>query len=149
MEIDLQEKELLIREIKALTGQIQGETRNKYLSLLEFLEKGEVPEELMGYVERLLEIGFETGRIGKVYDREDEQVFLRIYHKTLRGSRILSLLQETNRSLTTLKNQLIRNISFSLKNPGAYRLTIDTHLCHIILGIDSEGARIENIEVGI
>jgi hypothetical protein len=149
MEIDLQEKELLIREIKALIGQIQGDTRNKYISLLESIEKGKVPEELMGYLERLLEIGFETGRIGKVYGREDEQVFLQIYHKTLRGSRILSLIQETNRSLTTLKDQPIRNISFSLKNPGAYRLTLDTPLCHIILGIDPEGVRVENMEVSI
>jgi hypothetical protein len=149
MEIDFQEKELLAGEIKALAEAIQGDTRNTYASLLKFIEAGQVPEEFMIYLERLLEIGFETGRIRRVYGREGEQVFLQIYHKTPKGSRILNLVKETNRSLTTLKDQVVQNVSFSLKSPGAYRLIIDTPTCQLTLGIDPDGTRIENTEVGI
>lgn len=149
MEIDLQEKEPLTEEIKAFAERIQGEAENKYTLLLKSVEEGYVPEELIYYLERLLEIGFETGRIRKIYGREGEQIFLHIYHKTLKGSRILSLLKETNRALTALTNQIIQNVSFSFKSPGAYRLAIDTDSCRLTLGVDSDGVRVENIEVGI
>jgi len=148
MEIDAQEKGLLAGEIKILAERIRGEAGDGYARLLEAVEAGNVPEELIGYLERLLEMGFETGRIGKIYGREGEQAFLRVYHKTLRGARILNLVKETNRSLTALKDQVIQDISLSLKSPGAYRMVIDTNTCQLTLGIDPDGARIENVEMG-
>lgn len=150
MEVEAGEKAWLQAEIEVFLTRLEdAEAKGRYAQLLESVKTGQVPERLLGDLERLLEIGLETGRIRKIYGPHGEQVFIKLYGRTPRGSGILKLVEEVNEAFKALVGHVIDEIAFSPKGPGSYRLVIDTDRCRVTVGIDRDGIKAEGVEIGI
>src|SRR5262249_23569942 len=62
------EQQVMLAEIDAVAAQLQSaEARAAYAELRAAAEAGEVPDELLPPLERLVEIGLETGRIRQLH----------------------------------------------------------------------------------
>ena len=150
MKIGATEQELVIQEIGALGVLLRNpETRARYAELRSAIEAGEVPDELLGHLGNVLELGLESGRIRNLYGADGEQALARVFQRTPAGSERAAGAREVTDALAGLRGQCIEDISISAVGPGSYGITIDTDRCQITLRLDRAGARVENVAVGI
>ncbi len=99
-------------------------------------------------LERLLEMGLETGRIRQTHSAHGEMAAVRIFQRTPRGAALKATCDSANAALEALQGQPIENLSFSLRGPGAFTLAIETEQGHLTVHIDRHGVRVRSVEVG-
>ncbi len=143
------ERPVLLSEIDAVAAQLRNaEAREVYAELRSAVEAGDVPEGLLPTLERLLEMGLETGRIREVHTAHGEMAATRVFQRTPKGAALKATCDEANAALESLKGQTIESVSFSVRGPGAFALTLETAEAHLTLHIDRHGVRVRSIEVG-
>ncbi len=148
IELDAAAREWLQEEVQALLERLQtSEGRAPYVALSSAIEAGCVPEALLSALERLLELGLQTGRIRHRYGPHAEAALLRLYHRTPAGAAITRATDEANRALASLQGHAIQAITFVPRGPGQYQLTIETDRCQVTLETDREGIWIKGLDV--
>lgn len=148
IELDAAAREWLQEEVQALLARLSTpEGRALYAALLSAIEAGHIPEALLGPLERLLELGLQTGRIRHRYGPQAEAALLRLYQKTPAGAAIAQTAEEANRALASLQGHAIQAIIFAPRGPGQYQLTIETDRCQITLETSREGIWVKSLEV--
>jgi hypothetical protein len=144
------ERPVLLAEIDAVVQQLRdAEAREVYGELRAAVEAGEVSDGLMPYLERLLEMGLETGRIRQVHSPHGEMAATRVFQRTPLGSALKATCDQTNEALQSLQGQSLENLSFTVRGPGAFTLTLETDQSTVTLQIDRHGVRVRSLEVGI
>jgi hypothetical protein len=143
------ERPVLISEIDAVAAQLRNaEAREVYAELRAAVEAGDVPEGLLPTLERLLELGLETGRIREVHSAHGEMAATRVFQRTPKGAALKATCDEANAALESLRGQPLESVSFSVRGPGAFALTLETAEAHLTLHIDRHGVRVRSVEVG-
>jgi hypothetical protein len=143
------ERQVLLGEIDAVMAQLRNaEAREIYEEMRTAVEAGEVTEGLLPPLERLLEVGLETGRIRQVHSAHGEMAAVRVFQRTPKGSALKATCEEANAALESLEGQPIDSVSFSVRGPGAYTLTLNTEQAHVTVHIDRHGVRVRSVEVG-
>lgn len=144
------ERQVLASEIDAVIAQLRNaEAREVYAELKAAVEAGEVDEGLLPPLERLLEMGLETGRIRQLHSAHGEMAAVRVFQRTPRGSALKATCDETNAALQSLQGQSLENLSFTLRGPGAYTLTLETDKARVLIQIDRHGIHVRSLEVGV
>ena len=150
MRIGAIEQELLVEELGALGALLrQPETRARYAELRTAIEAGEVPDELLGHLGNVLELGLESGRVRKLYGADGEQALARVFQRTPAGAERAAAARAVSEALAGLRGQAIEDITVSATGPGSYGIVIDTDRCQITLKLDRSTARVENVAVGM
>jgi hypothetical protein len=150
MRVSAVEQELLAPEIRSYAGALgDAGAREKYLVLLVAVEDGEVPDDLLGHLSNVLEVGLQSGRLRKFYGADGEQALARLFHRTPAGARLAATAQEVTTALEALHGQTIADIKIAAAGPGGYRLTIDTDRCEITVRLDRSGVDVENLAIGV
>lgn len=151
IELDADQREILQRELRRVMPSLAPATtlRHQYQRLSEALGAGAIPQELMGPLEQVLEMMLSTSRPRRVYGPAAEQALIALYQQTPAGIRLRQLVDQVNRSLTMLKAQRIERLSFSLKRPGAYQLTIETDQCELLVSIGRDGVSVDQLSIGV
>jgi len=148
IELDAVAREWLQEEIRALLERLPTlESQAPYRALASAIEVGHVPETLLGALEKLLELGLQTGRIRYLYGPHAEATLLRLYHRTPAGTAVARATDEVNQALANLQGHTIQEIAFIPRGPGQYQLTIETDRCQLILETNREGIWIKALEV--
>jgi hypothetical protein len=143
------ERQLLLDEIDAVAAQLRNaEAREVYAELRAAVVAGEVTDGLLPTLERLLELGLETGRIREVHSAHGEMAATRVFQRTPKGSALKAACDEANAALEGLQGQPLDAVSFSVRGPGAYTLTLNTDQAHVTVHIDRHGVRVRSVEVG-
>lgn len=146
--LDLAQREVLLEEIGALAGSLGDPlVRRPYDELAAAVADGEVGEELLGRLERVLQMTLETGRARRVHGAQHEQSLLRLFRQTPRGAAAHRATEAVNQALATLEGQTIDGMLFTVQGPGAYRFGLATGRCRITLEIDRHGVSVESLEV--
>lgn len=148
--LDEVQREVLAHEIDVLVRRLPDETaRAPYLRLRAAVEAGEVPEDLFGHLENLIELALQTGRARRFHRAEGEQALIQLFQRTPRGRAAAEQVQTLNAALAALKGQVIDSVRVSASAPGSYSITIDTDRCIITIKVDRTGARVESMAVGV
>jgi hypothetical protein len=143
------ERQVLLAEIDALAPQLRNaEAREVYVELRAAVEASDVPEGLLPTLERLLELGLETGRIREVHSAHGEMAAVRVFQRTPKGAALKATCEEANAALESLRDQPLENLAFSVRGPGAFTLTLETEQAHLTVHIDRHGVRVRSVEVG-
>ena len=82
-------------------------------------------EGLLPPLERLLEMGLETGRIRQVHTAHGEMAAIRVFQRTPRGSAMKATCDAANEALRSLQGQSLEGLAFAVRGPGAFSLTRD------------------------
>jgi hypothetical protein len=150
MNIGATESELLTQEIGSLAGMLRDPAaRERYGALRDAVREGEVPEELVGHLGNILEMGLQSGRLRALYGADGEQALTRLFHRTPTGSALQDEAKSVTHALNGLQAQRIEEIRVAALGPGTYGLTIDTDRCQVSVRLDRGGVRVESLAIGI
>lgn len=151
IEVEADQREILQRELRRVMPSLAPATtlRHQYERLSEALGAGAIPQELMGTLEQVLEMMLSTSRTRRVYGPMGERALIALYDQTPAGVRFRQLVNQVNRSLDMLRGQRIERLSFSLKRPGTYQLTIGTDHCQLLVSIGREGISVDQLSIGV
>lgn len=148
--IEEREREILLDELRALSGVLRDpEARARYADLARAAEAGEVAPDLVGDLERVLELTLETGRVRHMQGADGEQALLSLFGRTPRGEAVRRTTREANQALAALAGQTLRGLDFSPRGPGTFRLEIATDLCRLTLEINRRGVTVDSVGVGV
>lgn len=117
-------------------------SRARYSAVAAAASAGAVPADLLGALDTLLEMLFDTGRAS------NRAVLQSVFSRTPRGRAQASALREVNRALETLRDQTIARIRLSSAGPSQHSVTIETDRCRLVLDLSRAGASISSLEVG-
>lgn len=144
------ERPVLLGEIDAVVPQLRNaEAREVYAELRAAVAAGEITAGLLPPLERLLEMGLETGRIRQVHTAHGEMAALRVFQRTPKGSALKAACDAANEALQSLQGHAIESLSFSVRGPGAYSLVLETDQTTVTVHIDRHGVRVRSMEVGL
>jgi hypothetical protein len=150
MRIGATEQELLTQEINDLTRLLRDPlARARYGELAETIREGDVPEELLGHLGNVLELGLQSGRLRALYGADGEQILTRLYHRTPTGATLQDEAKSVSHALSGLQAQTIEEIRVSALGPGSYGVMIDTDRCQINIRLDRAGVRVESLAIGV
>jgi hypothetical protein len=137
------EAEVLAQEAAAFAGALtDSAASDRYARLASAAaENGEVPDELVGALEAMLELVFEKGR------PTNRAVLQAVYRRTPRGRQQLEASREVNAALRTLRGQRLEDLRISA-GPRRHTLVVETDRCRLTLELDSAGARVASLETG-
>jgi hypothetical protein len=143
------EQQVMLAEIDAVAAQLQSaEARAAYAELRAAAEAGEVPDELLPPLERLVEIGLETGRIRQIHSAHGEMAASRLFQRTPRGRALKETCDRANEALQSLEGQTVESLAFAPRGPGGFSLSLETDQARITVHIDREGVQVRSVEIG-
>lgn len=146
--IDPVQREVLLAELAALAGSIHDpESRGRCEELTAAVTEGTVEEDLLAFLEGVLEMSLQTGRARRVHGPESEQALLRLFQQTPRGGAARRATEAVNKALASLAGQTIGKMLFTVQGPGVFRLGLETSGCRLTLEIDRHGVSVESLEV--
>jgi hypothetical protein len=150
IEIEPSLRDVLAEETEALQARLHDtDSRARYGELLDAIQAGRVPEVLLAPLERLLELGLQTGRVRRVHSPQAESSYLRLYHKTPRGQTIVKAVDEANTALQALSGQVLEDVAFHARGPGVYQLVIQTEQFSLAIETRPEGIWVRELGVGL
>lgn len=142
------EQQFLAEEIPLFAGELRSpDAQAQYARLRVEVQGGEVSDDLLPALERLLALGLETGRIRRVHTAHGEMAALRLFSRLPAGQALRSQADSVNEALAELKGQAIEEVSFAPRGPGGHTLTLATDGYRITIDIDRQGVRIHNVDV--
>ena len=148
--LDDDERELLLNELDAFSSSLaDAESKIPYIALRRNIEEGKIPLENIIYLENILELTLQSGRVRKLQSPQAEKRLLQLFNCTPRGDAIKRGVIETNKALAALKGRVLNTVSFTPNIPGAYRIRIDTDSCRVDLEINRQGVSVKAIEIDI
>ena len=122
--------------------------RDGYLALAAAFADGEVEDELIPPLERLLDLGLRTGRVRRVHGPHAESAVARVFHATPAGQTLAAALTEVNAALTALRGQPLDRLAFAARGPGSYTLSIETPAAGLTLELGPGGVAVRDVSVG-
>jgi hypothetical protein len=151
LEITNEEKEILKREIEILCERPEGnhKTNIQFEELLNSINGQKIDEPQLSVLSHVLELLLASGEIRKKYSPIEEQKIFRLYGRTPIGKELKENIDELNNSLKALQAQKIEDISFSLKLPGIYGISIKTDKCELSLNASQFGVYADKLEFEI
>lgn len=143
------EREVVVAELDEVLGRArEPESRRQLSGLREEAERGQIPADQIGYLERLIEVGLESGRIRSAHTAHGEMAALRLYRRTPRGQAIQKSLEAVSQALSALAGQTLEELSLSFAGPGKFSLTVSTDQGRVLVQLDRGGAELRSLEVG-
>lgn len=148
MRLEPTAREVLAGELEAFVlrlGDVPAAAR--YAALLAAVQQADIPADLVGELERLLELGLETGRFRSKYGGYPADALLRLYHRTPRGAAVAASARGVSDALAALEGQTLQSIRVAAGPPGSYTLTVETDRAHLMIRLSRGGARVDTVEV--
>ena len=115
--------------------------RARYERLATLAGSGQLPEDLVGPLETMLELLFEKGR------PTNRAVLQSVYAKTPSGRQRTAAARDVNSALRTLQGQTITELRLSSGVSG-FTLVVETDRCRVTLDLDRQGPRVASLETG-
>ena len=110
------------------------------------IDEGSVVEEVET-LERILELGLQTGRIRALYGPGGEQAALRLYRRLPHGSGLDQSAAAVNEALRALDGRTLEGIQVRSVGPGAFALTVQAGGTELSVQLDRNGARLASVGV--
>jgi hypothetical protein len=124
------------------------EAQEEYQALAAAVANLKVPASLIPRLTAILEISLSGERIRKTSGPGAHLALMALFQKTARGKALAAEVAALNAALGQLKNQELTEINAAQRGPGIYTLTIGTPACKMIIRFESDGVRIESVELG-
>ena len=147
--VETDARDVLAAEAAALRETITDpDARDGYLALAAAVAGGEVEDELVPALERLLDLGLRTGRVRRVHGPHAESALARVFNGTPAGLSLAATLAEVNGALGALRGQPLDRLTFAARGPGSYTLSIETPVAGLTLDIGPGGVAVKDVSVG-
>ncbi len=149
IELKTEERELLQEEVSSFLALLTEEGRTRYGTLADAVQTGTLPDEALGPVGDLLEVGLQTGRIRKLHRASGEQALLRVFGRTPAGQALTAQTADVNRALGELAGQEIESMRVLTRVPGTHLLQISTGEAELTLRFGPDGIAVESVALSL
>jgi hypothetical protein len=143
LDLEPAEAELVSLEAAAFARALPDPAaRSRYEGLASAAAAGLIPPELLGPLETMLQLVFETGR------PVNRTVLQAVYARTPGGKQRAASTREVNRALDALRGQTLMQLRVASAGPSQQTLTIETDRVRVQLEFSRQGAQITSLEGG-
>ena len=134
------------REVALAEAQAVLAAGGSTAELVAEIDEGEVVAEVDA-LERILELGLQSGRIRALYGPGGEQAALRLYRRLPHGAELDESAREITAALHSLQGLPLRSIELRAVGPGAFALSIAAGEVELDVRLDRQGARLSSVGV--
>jgi hypothetical protein len=134
------------REVALAEAQAVLAAGGSTAELVAEIDEGSIVEELDA-LERILELGLQSGRIRALYGPGGEQAALRLYRRLPRGGELDESAREVSAALRSLEGLPLRSIELRAVGPGAFALSLAAGELELDVRLGREGARLSSLGI--
>jgi hypothetical protein len=134
------------REVALAEAQAVVAAGGSAAELVAEIDEGSVVEEVET-LERILELGLQTGRIRALYGPGGEQAALRLYRRLPHGTEVAETIEAVNEALRSLAGRELESIQLRAVGPGAFALAVQAGGAELGIHVDRQGARLSSVGV--
>jgi hypothetical protein len=134
------------REVALAEAQAVLAAGGSTAELVAEIDEGSVVEEVEA-LERILELGLQSGRIRALYGPGGEQAALRLYRKLPQGAELDASAAAVNEALRALAGRELESIQVRAVGPGAFAITVQAGSAELSVQVDRLGARLSSVGV--
>jgi hypothetical protein len=138
-----QEREVAAEEVRAVLA--AAPDREELAALADALEEARVPEALVPLLERIVELGLQSGRIRAVYGPGGEQAALKLFRRLPAGREASESAREVSEALAALEGRTLEAVSIGTAGPGAFTLSLRADGMDVSVRLDRSGARLATV----
>jgi len=140
------ELEVALEEVRAVRAAARDEGhRGQLAALAAELEEQEVSDELLPVLERIVDLGLQSGRIRSVYGPSGEQAALRLHRRLPAGAESQASAREVSEALGALRGRVLEEVSIAVNGPGAFTLSLAADGLELTVRLDRNGARLSSV----
>jgi hypothetical protein len=141
-----EEREVALAEALAVLAVAGDEAyRDELAQLVAALDDSELGAGEAGTLERVVELGLQTGRIRAIYGPGGEQAALRLYRRLPGGSELGASAAAVSDALGALAGRTLQSIRVEATGPGAFALTLAVDGADFSVRLDRQGARVTSV----
>jgi hypothetical protein len=146
--VKAEEREVALGEVQAVLSAARDEDyRARLASLVSSVEQGELDGDEAAELERVLELGLQTGRIRAVYGPGGEQAGLRLFRRLPAGAGLAETARSVSAALATLNGRSLESFRIEVIGPGMYRLALVAGGAEVAVRLDRSGVQLASIGV--
>jgi len=146
--VDGDAREVALAETQAVFEMAQDESyRDRLTGLAAALDEGEVNGADAEELERLIELGLQSGRLRALYGPEGERAALSLYRRLPRGAELTASAREVTQALRSLAGAEVHSISLEAVGPGAFALSLVAGGTELSIRLDRQGARLASVGI--
>lgn len=145
VELSDEEAEIVAAEASAAAGVLDGPRRDQARALAEEARGGQVPDDLLATLERILTASLQGGRARHLYKAEGERLLTRLLARTPGGRRQQEELEAVNQALRSLGGRLLDRVSVAMRTPGHFTVSLQTEGVGLVLVVRPDGVAVESL----
>lgn len=137
------EREVAAEELAAVLD--AAPARGELRELADAVDGARVPEALAPLLERIVELGLQSGRIRAVYGPGGEQAALQLFRRLPGGREASERAREVSAALAALEGRTLEAVSVAANGPGAFTLSLRAEGLDVSVRLDRAGARLATV----
>ena len=147
--VKAEEREVALGEVQAVLAAARDEDyRVRLAALAASVEEGELADDEAVELERVLELGLQTGRIRAVYGPGGEQAGLRLFRRLPAGAGLAETARSVSAALAaTLNGRSLDSFRIEVVGPGMYRIALIAGGAEVAVRLDRSGVQLASIGV--
>jgi hypothetical protein len=141
-----EERDVALAEAQAVLA-VAGEPeyRDELADLIAAVGEGSLDAEAAATLERVLELGLQTGRVRALYGPGGEQAALRLYRRLPGGSEAGANARAVTEALASLAGRRLDSIKVEATGPGSFALSLAVDGADVAIRLDRQGARLTSV----
>lgn len=145
LELSSEEVDLVVAEATAAAGVLEGPRKEQALELVRTARAGELPDELLTTLERILGASLQGGRARHLYKAEGEGLLTRLLLRTPGGQRLQKDLDTVNQALRSLGGRQLDDVRVAMRTPGHFTVSLQTEGVGLVLVVRPDGVGVESL----
>ena len=145
LELSPEEADLVAAEATAAAGVLEGPRQEQALDLAREAGRGEVPDNLLTTMERILGASLQGGRARHLYQAEGERLLTRLLLRTPGGQRLQEGLDAVNQALRSLSGRHLDQVRVAMRTPGHFTVSLQTEGVGLVLVVRPDGVAVESL----
>ena len=145
LELSPEEADLVAAEATAAAGVLEGPRQEQALDLAREAGRGEVPDNLLTTLERILGASLQGGRARHLYKAEGERLLTRLLLRTPGGQRLQEGLDAVNQALRSLSGRHLDQVRVAMRAPGHFTVSLQTEGVGLVLVVRPDGVAVESL----
>ncbi len=145
LELSPEEADLVAAEATAAAGVLEGPLEEQALELAGEARRGELPDNLLTPLERILTASLQGGRARHLYKAEGERVLTRLLLRTPGGQRLQENLDAVNQALRSLGGRHLDEVRVAMRTPGHFTVSLQTEGVGLVLVVRPDGVAVESL----
>ena len=143
-----EEREVALGEVNAVLGAARDDGyRERLAALAASIERGTLAADEAAEVERVLELGLQTGRVRALYGPGGEQAALRLFRRLPAGAGLVESARAVTAALAELGDRSLESLRIEAVGPGMYRLALVSGGAELTVRLDRSGASLASVGV--